>query len=642
MAYQNILHDIQMHLARVLKDPSLPLDQRLLDQFDSQITGKLSPTQLVREHLEPKSILIPPLEILPEAERESFFNQLSKLVPTLQQDLSPVTNLIDFLVRPTSFTFSRVLAAKPAIDFVTGLSIPSPPLNITILRLLDKAIINESDAGIVAGIPGLIAALIRLWLCTSETAVAQKAGQVLLGLLGVDGNGKIRSEEIHPNLIWRRLFRDRDVYGSIFSICSLATIGEEGQPSKREKTIAQARLLDLLVRIDSESIRRSQLPDVEAKYGVQGGGLLKFAAVHMIDYQDDILMHIVLIEFFANLLRRKSFASLDFLLENGLHSRTISYYVEPEKLNPLDLNYLYGPSAIYLSVYCLEFRAHLLSQRSLLSSILLRLNNALGGISRAHQERQTLKHDLRVLAFLPRTLLLPQNFEYTPFFHVYTKPGNAAIYNTLAAIFRETNEKAPQDSLPSLAANNNSGAEENSVARVLYFLYLKKYPFFWEEVVKAADIIALQDVALAAVGLLKAVIMANWSPLPPQPQQNWPNLPTEKDLATACLSDDKVLPLSGFEAMFADSTWEVVVRYLLSSSPAFDNLVGGRGDTESAAYKVAVAKHDVITLFYQKLKSTPQEIEGLHDVVKALWARVVQGPSGGLPEVRPTIATLEL
>ena len=637
-----LMYYIQNHLAQVLKDPSVPLDQRLLDKFDSQIAGKKSPTQTVKR-LAIKRILNFLLENLTEDERDSIFNQLSELVPNLQQDPSPVANLIDFLIRPESFTFSRVLAAKPVIDFVTGLSIPSPPLNITTLRLLDKAIINESDAGIVAGMPGLVAALIRLWLCTSETAVAQKAEQVLLGLLGVDENGKLRSEEIHPNLIWRRLSRDRAVYDSMFSICSLTTLGVEGQPSKREKTVAQARLLDLLVKIDCESIRGSQLPDVEATYSVQNGGLLKYAAVHMVDYQGDILMHIVLIEFFANLLRRRYSTSLDFLIENGLHSRTLSYYLEPEKFSQLDFNYLYGQSANYLSIYCSTFRAHVLSQPSLLSSILLRLTNALGELSEAYRERGTFKHDLRVLASLPRIFLLPKNFERTPFFHVYNKHGDAAIYSTLAAVFQGTNHRDLQHSLLSpTAADDDSGSQENSAARVLYYLYLKEYPFFWEELVQAANIIALQDVALAAIGLLKAVITAEWGSLPLHPRRDWPNLPTEKDLAAACHSSDEALPLSGFDAIFADGTWEIIVSYLLSSSPAFDNLVGGRGDTESAAYKVAVAKHDVIKLFYQKLEPIAQEKEGFHDVLKALWTRVVQGPRGGLPEVRPTIATLEL
>lgn len=495
----------------------------------------------------------------------------------------------------------------------------------------------------MAGIPGLVAALIRLWLCTAETVVAQKAEQVLLDLLGVEENYKIRSEKIHPNLIWRRVFRDRDVYGSIFSICSLTTIGEEGQPSKREKTIAQARLLNLLAKIDYDSMRSSQLPAVEAKYGVQDGGLLKFAALQMVDFQGDVLIHMVLMEFFTNLLRRKSLLPLDFLLENGLHSRTLSYYVEPENVSPLDLNFLYGQSAIYISVYCSTFAAHLFTQRLTLNSILLRVSNALRSVSRVNREWQISKHDLQVLVSLPRILLLPQNLEHTPFFHLYSKPGDAAVYNTLAAVFQDTKEKSAPDSLSSAPiAENEFISGEILVARVLYYLYLKKYPFFWEEIVKDADIVALQDVALAAIGLMKTIIMANWDSLPTEPERNWPTLPTEKDLAKACLSENQDLPTSGFEALFADGGWEIVVKYLLRSSPAFDNLVGGRGDTDSAAYRVAMAKHDLSVLFYQKLKPMAQEKGGLNDVVDALQIRALQGPRGGLPEIRPTVATLEL
>ena len=67
--------------------------------------------------------------------------------------------------------------------------------------------------GIVAGKPDVVGALVRLWLCTTDTAVASKAHDVLLGLLmaddiGVEGQGFVES-----GLLWRRVFRDKDIYG---------------------------------------------------------------------------------------------------------------------------------------------------------------------------------------------------------------------------------------------------------------------------------------------------------------------------------------------------------------------------------------------------------------------------------------------
>ena len=329
----------------------------------------------------------------------------------LQQDPNPVIHLIEFIIRSPTFTFDRVRAIKPAIDFVAGLSAPLPPINLVTLRLLSKAGANRSDADIVAGQPNVVAALVRLWLRSTETAVAQMSFQTLVALLTIGGEGASHRRLADENLMWRRLFRDRDVYGSIFSLCSLKTVGQEGQLSKRDKTSAQARLLDLLLEIDSEPCRRSQFPDIERSYGVTDGGLLKFAAIHMIDYTDDIIMHLTLMNFFAEFLRSPSPMSdsseaLNFLLENGLHARAISYYIEPSKHDHLDLSFLYGPSARYVSAYASNCGAHLLSHSSLLESILGRLSSVFDGMSSISTiQAEALKHDLQVLVSIPQAAL---------------------------------------------------------------------------------------------------------------------------------------------------------------------------------------------------------------------------------------------
>lgn len=589
------------------------------------------------------------LETISENDRDAILAQLSELIPTLDQDPSPVTNLIEHLTRPRSYTFSRVLAIKPQVDFASGLSSSSIPINLITLHLLEKASQNKADAGLVAASIDTMVALIRLWLSTPDTAVAQKALRVLSGLLQVDGI-QLQSEPFHQSLVWRRVFRDRDIYGLMFSICSLTTVGEEGQLSKRNKTVAQARLLDLLVNIDCELVRSSQIPEIETRYGVKRGGIMEFAAAHMVDYADDIIMHTTLIDFFAELLRTGSSPTLDFLIDNGLHDRTISYYIEPNKHNSLDLVYIYGRSANYISEYCSNFGAHIIRRHEVLKSILLRLSAVFDKLASNRQvQNQPLTHDLHVLVSLPLISLLPQSFVDSPFLLLHANLGDADILKTLATVFRASTRQNPShDPLANDSQQMNAfRSQDNQAARVLYFLYLNKYPNFWKQIVQTAETLALKDVALAAIEVINAVIMANWDPLPTESlgsSRDPFTLPTEQELALKCHPVAQTLPSSGILAILSSPAVESVVPYLIRPAQTFNNLVGGTGDSESAAYKVAVAKYDALKVFHEKIQglSLGHETFRLQDILTQVGARLARGPMGGMTEVGGRIATLDL
>ena len=136
-------------------------------------------------------------------------------------------------------------------DFVAGFKAPSPPINLLALSLLEKAGQAPSDAAIVAGDSELVASLVELWLSTSSTEVAQAALDTIWALLDIDnesprengGDEKVGGQ----GLVWRRMFTDKDVYGTLLSICSLSDNGPGNLP-KRDKTVAQGRLMGLLVR----------------------------------------------------------------------------------------------------------------------------------------------------------------------------------------------------------------------------------------------------------------------------------------------------------------------------------------------------------------------------------------------------------
>ena len=590
-------------------------------------------------------------------DRTAIINQISELLPTLQQDPSPVTTLVDTLVRPEKFNFDEVLAIEPKIDFAAGLSSFSPPINLVTLSLLSKATLGRGYSEIVAGRPDVVAALIRLWLETSETAVADKAQAVLLGLLKahdinlVEENDLQQGRAFYEGLMWRRFIRDRDIYGSIFVLCSLTTAGREGQPSKKETTIGQARLLDLLLQIDCEDLRTTQFPDIEEQFGVRNGGLLDFAALHMVDYQDDVLMHMTLIEFYTKYLSSafhskkindcspNSSKALDFLLEKGLHSRSMSYYLEPDNTS-LDSTWLYNSSANYLSTYCSSHPTHLLnSSPSVVDTLFTRLWTVLDGVSSSQwAQNMAPAHDLRVLVSLPRVALL-QNIDYfSPLFLVRAWPANSDAFCALAAIFHGgAHQTSAQNA-------DNVMLQEAAAARALYFRYLEHSPKFWAHVINAAETVALKDTALAAIDLVDAVITAQWAVLPTNPETNTAtqySLPSESELSQKCHSSQP-LPPSGVLAILASPALEDVISYLLRPAQSFSNLVGGRGDTESAAYKVAVRKYEVLEMFHKELQGVASSTGQMGEILAAVRKRLAQGPMGGSSDVGGSVETMEL
>ncbi|KAL8686936.1 MAG: hypothetical protein Q9218_006753 [Villophora microphyllina] len=618
----DLLHQIKSHLGNVAADPGGKLlDEALLEKLDWQVTETIS-----------------------EAERDALIDQLAKLLPNLQQDPTPVTKLIQYLVRPASYTFSRVLKIQPAVDFQAGLKTPSSSINLVTLSLLDKARSSRSDVGIVAGKPEVVAALIELWLSTPDTAVARRAHSVLLGLLTADDESSSPMTPSHnQSLMWRRVFRDKDTYGLIYQICSLTTAGQDGQLSKRDKTVAQARLLDFVAKIDCDAIRSTQIAEVESHYGVREGGLMEFATFRMVEYEDDVLMHMTLIDVFAELLKpdhslvqyfdnpdqpNHSSSTLDFLTRRGLHSRTLSYYLDPTKHSSLDLSYLYSRSANYLATYCTYFPSQFLDNEATFKATILRLSEVLGNMSSGRwAQGQTPKHDLHVLASLPRLALLPKRTLDSPLFMLPVRPPSEDALHTLAAIFHGPidQDKANSD-------------EELSAARALYFLYLERNPNLWRDVVKAAETVALKETALAAIALIKSIITSNWGPLHSDNYRAEFALPTEAQLAEQCHSAQH-LPPTGTLAILAPPVMETVLPYLLRPAQTFSNLVGGgKGDVESAAYKVAAAKFDVLV----SLKPRLEGIGRLEDAVAVVNRRLTLGVLGGSGEPGSSVGTMEL
>jgi hypothetical protein len=249
--------------------------------------------------------------------------KITEILLRYQKDPTVIASLALKLLKPVRFTDVLALASEESL--ILGLQSPAPPANVLAMTVLEKASQAPSDTAILSVMKSAVAASVRTWLSSPSVEVGEKGTNALAALLEVDCD-KASSARLnaHMNdlaisvrtapgqgLLWRRIFHDRDIYSLLFSLCSYNTIGTgEGQLDERQNSLAQARLLRLLPRLavlDFSTISHSSFPDVEAEYGLSNNelGLLHFAALKMVNKQD-MLMHITLIDFFAELLDRLS------------------------------------------------------------------------------------------------------------------------------------------------------------------------------------------------------------------------------------------------------------------------------------------------------------------------------------------------
>jgi len=252
---------------------------------------------------------------------------LTRLLLTYPQDPSIFASLSTKLLRPVPFTQTLTLASEG--DLILALQSPAPSVNILAIAIIEKASKKSSDTAILSMMKGLVEQLLRTWLSTPHVEVGEKATQALSDLLAVD------CDKIGQGLLWKRIFQDRETYGLLFSLCSLETTGtDEGELDERQKSLAQGRLLRVLPRLavlDFHAISHTAFPDVEERYSLHDGehGLLFFAGLHMVD-KEDMLMHITLIDFYAELLNELSVTEPTFptmqllasLLEKAVRSDT--------------------------------------------------------------------------------------------------------------------------------------------------------------------------------------------------------------------------------------------------------------------------------------------------------------------------------
>lgn len=285
------LDQLTSHLEQVRKGAQA-LNTDLLDSFRITSLSQLSPEQ-----------------------SQNLTVQLYQLLPLLRDDPTHVCQLLEALLEP--WPLHVILQIEPPVDFAAGLDLHAGPFNTLTISLLEKGIADIASARRLAtSRPAIFAALLRLWLCTDDAGVATRAGVVIEGLLKadreLDGSGLLPQPDEDPaglaadNPVWRRVFRDPDVYGVLFASTDLAH-KEDANLTKAQITIAQARLMDFLPKLatmDWNAAVKSHVLDVEIAHGLNAGeGLIHYAAINMVDVEGDVLMHRSLINFYGDLLR---------------------------------------------------------------------------------------------------------------------------------------------------------------------------------------------------------------------------------------------------------------------------------------------------------------------------------------------------
>lgn len=361
---------------------------------------------------------------------------------------------------------------------------------------------------------------------------------------------------------------------------------------------------------------------------------------------------------------------MDFLKNRGLHNRTIAYWLKPEEPShdPLDITFLYGPSAQYLSAYASLFPGSLLQDDTAdqavdgLYRMLQRLSSTFSISANQWSQGQYLKHDLSVLVCMPRVALLPQTRlgtgrQSSPLLLVPCKNTNADALDPLARVFHGPMKalQIPSTPLEVVTSAEETTDPEASAARALYTVYLSYHSDLYTDLVRHANTIALPNKAIAAINFITSIATANWSPLPTLNSYHTTtlpktiaSLPSESTLAamlpTNSTTSEPTAP-TGIGALLQHPVREVVFPFLLRPPQTFTNLVGGRGDPESSAYRVAMAKWDCLCAVQKELRKLVTSGEGGADagaVMDAVDARAREGVWGPASEAGGRIATLDM
>ncbi|KAK3502225.1 hypothetical protein B0T13DRAFT_460016 [Neurospora crassa] len=354
------LDDLTAHMDALIADPSTPLEAKLFDDIELQLTDSNTPPLL--------TTLLP---------------RLVQILHTTPSDPTTPASLTTKLLRPLSF--SQITSLAPPESLIQALESPFPAANILAMTILHKAAAAPAEVAQLANMQEVVHSFVRTWLGSSEVGVGEKGGRVIGDLLDVDcefdppARPQRQQQQQHPldagmptwhdmvlrkekgsGALWRRMFADQQIYTLILDLLAgrhedtnvtFTSDVEEKKKKGRQLTLAQGRILRILPRLaalDLDKVARSEVAAPTPGYylsatartttnghntsrpngrttnyssdiltngnGVEqeeeeeaqmplpappkeGQGLLHFAALRMVD-RNDVLMHLSLIDFF--------------------------------------------------------------------------------------------------------------------------------------------------------------------------------------------------------------------------------------------------------------------------------------------------------------------------------------------------------
>ena len=661
--HPDLLGELRRSLAQIRESPQQHLDVSLLEQLKTQLQGiEISPGPNVLTLLIDRTSSTVSNT---SSSASALVPELLAVLPTRGPDLEAVCSLLAKLLQPLTFTEAISCISGPS-PLVVALRSRSRDVNLLAIEVLRKAALSASDAAMVAGMKELVFELLSAYFLY-DIEVSSAIVSLLGDLMAIDLSGYDKTAQdvmmagttdgtMTPpaghGLMWKRLFDDRDIYSKFFTLTSpKSTDPVVGHVGKAHRTVAQARLLSLvvlLVKLDLDRVQASHFPEVEASFGVEEGkgGLLEYISLHMVDTTDDVVMHLTLIDFFTSFIRafspdagspapssvsRDSSAALDYLLSRGIHFRVLSYYLQPDpsQVDTLESNLLMGRSANYLAAYASTYPDHLMAattedgKASLVSRILRTINSALQ-VSWARARIGPPSPQLHILASLPRITLLPRmrvngrdleplSWDDSPVSKIKVLLAHEDYYKTLATLFH-----GPRGSTSArrTAVDSDDGGgrhpervadTEAPAARALFLIYLHHHQYFFPNVIKMSENLGMFENALSAVGLLSAVVTANWKPLPTIPGSEGVFgfvLPTEQQLERVVRSGPLALPLpSTGPAVIAESSimGMIIGRFRPMSEDA-QSLLSKRHDPRNTAYRMAVVRHTLLRNLNDALK----------------------------------------
>jgi hypothetical protein len=242
---------------------------------------------------------------------------------------------------------------------------------------------------------------------------------------------------------------------------------------------------------------------------------------------------------------------------------------------------------------------------------------------------------LNIIASMPRSALIPRRgtdlaWDECVILDMPITRTNQDALKTLATIFHGPRKQELTFPKTETVGSDHAREHVESVfARLLTALFYMRKPTMFADIVSHMETIAIQENAIAALTLVRALITASWSD-EPLPDIIRVDDPTYNRLST--------FPKRGVDLILDSAISGGVLASLLKPAATFSNLVGGLGDAENAAYKVAMEKFDVLKALGRKL----EEEGGRNDVLAMVRRRVGEGPWGVSSTAGSRIATLEL